>query len=108
MNLKLFDVLCKLVEEHSLNDVEQFVLNRDEKIDGVYFIENTLFIPKDYVLIVEKGTEINFLENGAIYSNGEIYLNGSKIKEGDPHSDYGDYDDEVDHQNFGESKLIKN
>tara|TARA_Y100000589_G_scaffold113288_1_gene107678 strand:- start:1056 stop:3692 length:2637 start_codon:yes stop_codon:yes gene_type:complete len=46
--------------------------------NGVYYIEKTLFIPKEYDLIVEKGTEINFLENGAIYSEGEIYLNGTK------------------------------
>ena len=68
-----------------LINIENFTFleidNKSKQIfipNGVYFIENTLFIPKDYVLIVEKGTEINFLENGAIYSKGQIYLNGTK------------------------------
>ena len=37
--LKLFDVLGKLIEEHELIDVENFVIERKDKIDGVYFIE---------------------------------------------------------------------
>ena len=37
--LKLFDVLGKLIEEYELIDVENFVIERKDKIDGVYFIE---------------------------------------------------------------------
>ncbi len=71
--------------KNKLLNLENFTFlkidNKSKQIfipNGVYYIKKTLFIPKDYDLIVEKGTEINFLENGAIYSNGEIYLNGSK------------------------------
>jgi hypothetical protein len=37
--LKLFDVLGKLIEEYELIDVDYFVIERKDKIDGVYFIE---------------------------------------------------------------------
>ena len=70
---------------NKLLNIENFTFleidNKSKQIfipNGVYYIKNTLFIPKEYDLIVEKGTEINFLENGSIYSNGEIYLNGTK------------------------------
>ena len=37
--IKLFDVLGKLVEEYELADIDKFILDREDKVNGVYFVE---------------------------------------------------------------------
>ena len=37
--LKLFDVLGKLLEEYDVENMDKFIIERKDKVDGVYFIE---------------------------------------------------------------------
>ena len=39
VEIRIFDVLGKLLEEYSLKEVETFKIEREGKVDGVYFIE---------------------------------------------------------------------
>ena len=39
LELKLFDVLGKLIEEHIVIDTDQFILNKGDKLNGIYFLE---------------------------------------------------------------------
>jgi len=39
VELRIFDVLGKLLEEHDLKDVDKFIIEREDKVNGIYFIE---------------------------------------------------------------------
>ncbi len=39
VELRIFDVLGKLLAEHDLKDVDKFIIEREDKVNGIYFIE---------------------------------------------------------------------
>ena len=53
LELKLFDVLGKLVETHIIADSDQFTLNRGDKLNGLYFLELETDIDKHNNIILK-------------------------------------------------------
>jgi Ca2+-binding RTX toxin-like protein len=39
INLRIFDVLGKLLNEYELKEIDKFIIEREDKVDGVYFVE---------------------------------------------------------------------
>ena len=39
VELRIFDVLGKLLNEYKLKDINKFRIEREGKVDGIYFIE---------------------------------------------------------------------
>jgi len=50
VELRIFDVLGKLLEEHDLKDVDKFIIEREDKVNGIYFIEIEIVGQKTSIL----------------------------------------------------------
>jgi hypothetical protein len=37
--LRIYDVLGKLLNEYELNNIDKFIIAREDKVNGVYFVE---------------------------------------------------------------------
>ena len=55
VEIKLFDVLGKLLNDYYLQNIDKFVLFREEKVNGIYFIEVEIKGEKEsiYKLVIE-------------------------------------------------------